>query len=262
MIVIKYGGHALPKPGTSDPVLKAIADLHLAGQKVVLVHGGGPQIDEELRFHQIESRMVSGYRYTTSEIFEVVQRTLSGQVLRTLVNQLISAGVNAVGLSTADGSIIRAKQMHPLVDGTLVDIGMVGDIDNVDVSLLTYLLERNYFPVLSPVGVDSHGNGLNINADIAAGAIGGALKADEVLFMTDVPGIYRDFPDPNSLIHQIPANELREISSSFHSGMIPKVKAALNALDSGANRVRVIDGRSVDNLLSAFRGVGGTVVVP
>ena len=262
MIVVKYGGHALPRAGSPDAILAEIAKFHNSGEHIVLVHGGGPQVDDELAIHGIETHMVSGYRETTAEVFEVVQKVLSGQVLRTLVNQLIGYGANAVGLSAGDGEMIRATKMEPVVDGKSVDIGLVGDATTTNPLLLETLLSNGFLPVVSPVAVSATGQGLNLNGDLAAGALGGALKADEVIFMTDVPGIYRNYPDPATIIAEISAAELRQLQPTFASGMIPKSKAALAALDAGAKKVRIIDGRDSANLRSAFGGNGGTVVTP
>ncbi len=260
MIVIKYGGHALPRAGEPDAILKVISDYHSAGNRVVLVHGGGPQVDAELAIHKISTEMVSGYRSTTPEVFEVVQKVLSGQVLRTLVNQLIGYGSNAVGLSAGDGLTIRATKMHPHVDGEILDIGLVGDATFSNPKFLNLLLDNGYLPVISPVGVDEEGQGLNLNGDLAAGAIAGALKADEAIFMTDVAGIYRNYPDPSSIIATMTSDELRTMQPGFAAGMIPKSKAALAALDAGAIKARVIDGRDFKNLEAALQGNGGTVI--
>ena len=262
MIVIKYGGHALPTPETDDPILRVIADFHNAGNHVVLVHGGGPQIDSELAIHVIEGKMIGGYRATTPAIFNVVQKVLSGEVLRTLVNKLISYGVDCVGISSGDGSTIRSIKMKPVIQGIPTDMGLVGDIESTQPKLLMMLVQNGYLPVVSPVSVTSLGEGLNLNADIAAGAIGGALKADAVIFMTDVAGIYRNYPDPTSIITEISAIELKELQPSFAQGMVPKVAAALSALAAGAKSVRIIDGRDGANLSAALKGVGGTVVFP
>lgn len=260
MIVIKYGGHALPIVSERDEMLEVIADHHLAGKQVVVVHGGGPQIDSELALHGIAKNMVSGYRFTSPEVFEVVQQVLSGRVLRTLVNQLNGLGASSVGITAADGKTIVAKRMFPIVDGKAVDIGLVGDIEHVDPALLQILLDQKYLPVVSPVAADLGGHGLNLNADLAAGAIGGALQADEVIFMTDVAGIYRNWPDPESVIKNISAQDLTSLQPTFSDGMIPKVKAALFALASGATQVRIIDGRDPKKLQAALAGEGGTVI--
>lgn len=260
MIVIKYGGHALPEPGVSDPILELIAAYHASGKKVILVHGGGPQINAQLKIYGIDSEFVGGYRKTTHETFAIVQQVLSGGVLRTMVNQLIALGRDAIGLSASDGSIIRAKVMQPIVDGVAQDIGLVGEIDAVNPHLLDHLLGNGYLPVISPIGVDRGGKGLNLNADLVAGAIGGALSADQVIFMTDVPGILRNYPDPNSLIAEIGIDELKTLLPTFAEGMIPKVESAIAAIEEGAALARIIDGRDASNLEKALQGFGGTVV--
>lgn len=262
MIVIKYGGHALPTPESDDPVLRAISHFHSSGKRVVLVHGGGPQVNAELAIHGIKSEMIGGYRPTTPEVFAVVQKVLSGDVLRSLVNKLISYGSNAVGLSAGDGEITRASKMYPLINGAPTDIGLVGDIESTNPKVLVSLLDAGVLPVISPVSVTRDGRGMNVNADIAAAAIGGSLQADQVIFMTDVAGIYREFPNPDSMIHEISASELESLQEGFAEGMIPKVKAALNALRSGAKSVRIIDGRESAHLIAALEGRGGTVVTP
>ena len=260
MIVIKYGGHALDQSVANDQIIAAIARFHGEGRKVLLVHGGGPAIDAELVTHHIETTSISGYRVTTPEVLEVVQRTLSGEVLRDLTNRFIAHGVNAVGLSSGDGNTLRATRFKPIVDGEQVDIGLVGEAQNVDPTFLNLLLNNGYLPVISPIAVQINGEALNMNADIAAGSIAGALDADEVLFITDVPGILRDWPDSGSLINEITLSELQRIESTFTGGMAPKVKAVVTALKSGAKQARIIDGRSASNLASALHGQGGTVI--
>jgi acetylglutamate kinase len=178
------------------------------------------------------------------------------------VNQLIGYGANAVGLSAGDGATVRAEKMEPIVDGNAIDIGLVGDAVTTDPTLLNVLLDSGFLPVISPVAVSAAGQGLNLNGDLAAGAVGGALKADEVIFMTDVAGIYRNYPDLDSIIQRISASELKDLQPTFAAGMIPKSKAALAALAAGAKQVRVIDGRDHQNLVQALRGSGGTVVTP
>lgn len=254
MIVIKYGGHALPKDGSADPALAVIAAEFKHGKKFVLVHGGGPQINAELELHGIKPEMVNGIRKTSPEVFNVVQKVLSGEVLRNIVNQLISLGVNAVGLSSGDGSIIRARKQ-------IGELGQVGDIEKVDPKLLNELLDSGFLPVISPIGVASDGTGLNLNADTVAGEIGGALNAEKVLFMTDVAGVYKNWPDESSLIDEISYSELSAISSDFKEGMAPKVKALLTSVSKGATSAYVFDGRSAANLQKAIHGDIGTKVV-
>jgi len=260
MKLIKYGGHVLSDAETNNAIIQAIANLHQQGEKVVVVHGGGPAINDELAIHGISSEMVGGYRKTSPEAMEIVQQALAGSVLRSLTNSFIACGVNAVGISAADGKIIRAEKFQPTLNGETLDIGLVGEPTQVDVSLLHLLLDSGYLPIVSPIGVDTHGQALNINGDIAAGAIAGALQAEEVLFITDVPGIYRSWPDPSSIIKEISREELAGIAGSFADGMAPKVKAVLSALESGAKKARIIDGTDLKNLKSSLSGVGGTVV--
>ena len=260
MIVIKYGGHVLESAAENDRIVKTIADFHLAGGKAVVVHGGGPAVDAELKVHQIPTTMASGYRVTTPEVMEIVQQTLSGSVLRALTNKFIGCGVNAVGISSGDGNTLRAHKFQPIVDGKLIDAGLVGEAESTDPTFLNLLLDNGYFPVISPVSVQSDGQALNINGDIAAGSIAGALEATEVLFITDVAGIYRNWPEITSLIDEISLAELKELAPTFADGMAPKSKAVITALSSGAKRARIIDGRKIENLELALHGTGGTVV--
>ena len=253
MFVFKYGGHAIPEGASVDPSIEYLAGLIKSGVKMVVVHGGGPQINRELEIHGIKSEMIDGYRKTTPEVFEVVQRTLSGEVLRNLTNQFISQGINAVGISAGDGNLIRAKNVKP-------ELGLVGVVSAVNPELLKNLMAQGITPVISPIAVNSEGVGLNMNADLIAGAIGGALSADAVLFSTDVSGIYRNWPDETSLIESIDSKELSSIAISFEGGMIPKAQAAINAIESGAKSVRIFDGRKVVNVIAAFEGKAGTLV--
>lgn len=254
MIVFKYGGHAISELDQRDPILNLLAKSIAGGERIVLVHGGGPQINRELEVHAIKSEMISGLRRTTPEVFAVVQRTLSGEVLRDLVNQLIGFGVNAIGISAGDGKLIRAKITNP-------ELGLVGEVSEIDISLLVTLLNQGLTPVVSPVGVTGGGIGVNMNADLVAGAIGGAMAADSVLFSTDVAGIYRNWPDADSVIDKIRVDELIEISREFEGGMIPKAEAGISAIKAGAKSVRIFDGRSVAGVQAALANSGGTLVV-
>lgn len=254
MILFKYGGHAIAQDIAVDPVIELLASLIKSGEKVVIVHGGGPQINRELEIHGIKTEMVNGLRKTTPEVYEIVQRTLSGEVLRNLTNQLIGQGINALGMSAGDGGLMRGE----ISDSNL---GLVGEVSSVDPEVLETLLAKGITPVISPICVTSEGQGLNMNADLVAGALGGALQAEVVMFSTDVAGIYRNWPDEDSIISSITVSELKEVSKDFEGGMIPKAKAAINAIASGAKSVRVFDGRDVANLKAALAGKSGTLVV-
>jgi len=254
MILFKYGGHAISQGAGVDPVIEFLAEVIKSGEKIVIVHGGGPQINRELDIHGIKTEMVNGLRKTTPEVFEVVQRTLSGEVLRNLTHQLIGQGINALGMSAGDGGLVRGR----IADSQL---GLVGEVSSVDPEILITLLVSGITPVISPICVTAQGQGLNMNADLIAGALGGALRADAVLFSTDVLGIYRNYPDQDSLISSITVSELKEVSKNFEGGMIPKATAAISAVESGAKSSRVFDGRDVMSVKAAFAGNSGTLVV-
>jgi acetylglutamate kinase len=252
--LFKYGGHALSGNWSNDPAIIEISKAIKDGEKFVMVHGGGPQINRELEIHGIKAPMVNGVRVTSPEVMEVVQRTLSGEVLRNIVAAFIANGINAVGLSSSDGNMIRAKKVAD-------DLGLVGEVDQIDIRIITKLLADGYTPIISPVGVSISGEILNVNADSVAGALAGALRVEEALFATDVVGIYRNWPDEGSLISKISQLELEEIKDSFAAGMIPKVAAVLTAVNSGAEKVRIFDGRTNDSISKGLSGLTGTVVV-
>ena len=255
MILFKYGGHAISDDQGIDPVLSILSKQIKAGKKIVIVHGGGPAINKELEIHGVKSEMIGGLRKTTPEVFAVVQRTLCGEVQRKLVNQLIALGVNAVGLTAGDGDVIRAKISKP-------ELGLVGEVVSVNPDYLIAQMDLGITPVISPISITTDGQAVNMNADVIAGAIGGALKVDSVLFSTDVSGIYRNWPDKDSLIQSISVNELSEISKTLEGGMIPKAEAAINAIKSGAKKVQIFDGRKVSSVELALQGEGGTLVSP
>ena len=261
MLVVKYGGNALIHSGEMDPVLEAIGDAFVDGDQVVLIHGGGPQIDKALAEKGLGKERVGGYRVTTPEVFDVVEMVLCGQVLRTITNYLIASEVNAIGITAGDGGIVLARKMMPVVDGKKIDIGLVGEVVSVNPDLLKTLLASEYLPVISPIALDDEGNALNVNADLIAGAIGGALKADQVVFLTDVDGIYSDWPKQESLIKEITVSDLEKLLPTLADGMIPKVSAVINAVLSGAKSARIVNGTKLKSVLDAFAGVGGTVVV-
>ncbi len=252
MIVIKFGGHAMGE--NSANWMRELALRFKAGERFVIVHGGGPQIDQELKIRNIEKKMINGFRYTDSETMKVVEMVLTGTVLRSVVRSLIKAGLPAVGITGSDTALLE-------VDYKDKDkLGLVGVVNKVNPKLLHDLLDMGYLPVIAPVANDSNGTALNINADLAAGAIAGALRATQMLFLTDVPGIYANWPDQSSLIQSIGVQQLKDIT--FTEGMVPKVEAAINAIESGALSSRVIDGKSIEAFVSALNGEGGTWVHP
>ncbi len=260
MIVIKFGGHAMTDKHGS--FAQAIAAAITTGVTPVIVHGGGPQINEALKASGIESQFVGGFRVTTPEIFAIVERVLVDEVGPSVATSLRAHGVDAVAISGRTSGTLCATPLTSLVDGTHADLGLVGVISSVDTSEISTLVKNGKVPVVSPIASDSFGtSGFNVNADLAAAAIAGALDAQWLIIMTDVEGIYRNWPDRASLIASISAHELKSIKSSFSEGMAPKVQACLDAIEAGAKAVRIIDGTDPSALENALLGEGGTLVV-
>ena len=241
---------------------KAIAAALAKGEKVVVVHGGGPQIDAALKAKAIASDWMGGFRVTTKEIFDVVEDVLVNQVGQQVAATLSASGIKAQAISARQLPTVIAKRRTTLIDGTPADLGYVGEVQSVDPAQLLELLDNGVVPVVAPVSSDEDlKTGLNVNADFAAAAIAAALQASALIIMTDVAGIYRNWPDKSSLIDQISAADLESIKAGFAEGMAPKVQAALDALSFGAKAVRIIDGTDPNSFASALAGQGGTLVV-
>ena len=244
IIVVKYGGNAMINEDLKKAVMGDIVLLSLIGIKVVLVHGGGPEISEMLKKIGKQSEFVNGLRVTDAETADIVQMVLAGKINKTLVSLLQNTGGRAIGLSGAGGHMIEAKQLDPA-------LGYVGEITNIDTRLITDVLEKGYIPVISTVGCDSEGNVYNINADTAASRIAGMLKAESLISMTDISGILRDKEDPSSLISQIQVSDAPTLMRDgvISGGMIPKVECCIEAIRRGVNRVFIIDGRIPHSIL-------------
>jgi acetylglutamate kinase len=260
MIVVKFGGHAMKDENGNFS--RAITAALAMGEKVVVVHGGGPQIDVALKQRQIVSDWIGGFRVTTQEIFDVVEDVLVNQVGQEVAATLSKSGIKAQAISARTLPTVIAKRRTHLIDGTPANLGFVGDVQSVNPSQLLDLLDQGIVPVVAPISSDADLlTGLNVNADFAAAAIAAALKASALIVMTDVAGIYRNWPDKDSLIQEISAAELETLKAGFAEGMAPKVQAALDALSFGAKAVRIIDGTDPDSFASALAGTGGTLVV-
>jgi acetylglutamate kinase len=262
-IVVKYGGNAM----IDDELKKAFADdivfLRLCGIRPVVVHGGGPQISSMLSRLGIASEFLGGYRVTSPEAMEVVRMVLVGQVGRELVGLLNMHGPYAVGLSGEDAGLFVAQRRDALVDGLAVDIGLVGDVVEVRPEAVVDLIDAGRIPVIATVAPDEDGQVHNVNADTAAAALASALGATKLVVLTDVPGLYRNWPSTDDLISEIDADELTELLPSLSSGMIPKMEACLRAVRTGVSRASVIDGRLPHALLLEIltdAGVGTQVV--
>ena len=259
MIVVKFGGHAMKDE--NGAFAQAIAAAQATGESVVVVHGGGPQIDAALKAKGVESTFVGGFRYTTPEIFAVVESVLANEVGPKVAQALMQGGIKAQAMSGRTLPTLLARKRTTLIDGTAVDLGQVGDVVRVDTAELLALVAKGIVPVVAPISSDESNGGLNVNADLAAAAIAGALDASSLIIMTDVAGIYRNWPDESSLINAIDAQELNEIKGSFAQGMAPKVQAALDAITGGAKAVRIIDGTDPHSFADALLSKGGTLVV-
>ncbi len=260
VLVVKFGGHAM---SDNDGAFgRKLASAVAQGLKVVVVHGGGPQINTALEASGITSTFLGGFRVTTPEIFTVVEEVLAQQVGPAVAQTLTQSGVAALAISGRHSGTLFASRQSTLVNGESADLGLVGTVERVDSAAIEVLLEKGIVPVIAPIANDvASSDGLNINADIAAAAVAGALHAQELIIMTDVPGIYRRWPEKDSLIDSITSVELEGIKSSFAEGMAPKVQACLDAIAAGAKAVRIIDGRDPEAFASALAHTGGTLVV-
>jgi acetylglutamate kinase len=260
MIVVKFGGHAMVDENGN--FAKAIETAQKIGEKVVVVHGGGPQIDRGLEKAGITSEFVGGFRVTTPEVFAVVEAVLTQEVGPKVAQTLNAFGIKARAISGRTLPTFVSRRRTLLVDGTSADLGLVGDVVSVDASEILALVDGNIVPVVAPISADiDSGYGLNVNADLAAAALAGALGASVLIIMTDVEGIYRNWPDKTTLIEAICAEELASLKSTFSQGMAPKVQSALDAIAHGAKAVRIIDGTDPESFAAALAGTGGTLVV-
>lgn len=245
LIVIKYGGNAMIDIEKKKKFLEDISNLSKAGKKLVIVHGGGPEINNMLKRVGKESYFIQGNRVSDSEVVEIAEMVLAGKINKGLVGELNNLGVKAIGLSGKDAGLIEAQKKYLNIDGQKIDIGFVGEITKVDEGILKLLLDTGYLPIISTIGYDRDGNTYNINADYVAGEIAGKLKAEKLLFFTDVDGIYRDFEDKSSLINEIEKNEVLELieSGNISGGMLPKVNSCLETLDKGVAQVVILNGK-------------------
>ena len=259
IVVVKYGGNAMINDQLKQQVMEAIVLLRLIGVRVVLCHGGGPEITETMRRMGKESVFIDGLRVTDQETVDIVQMVLAGKINKTLVSLLNVKGGSAVGLSGMDGHLITAEQKDER-------LGYVGRVTKVEVKPILDLLEKGYIPVVSTLGCDRAGHVYNINGDTAAAAIAGALGAKRLIMMTDIAGILRDREDPATLIPRVTVAEARALFDSgvISGGMIPKVECCLDAIEKGVQKVIIMDGRVPHAILMELltdEGAG-TMVAP
>ncbi|WP_314625946.1 acetylglutamate kinase [uncultured Selenomonas sp.] len=268
IVVVKYGGNAMINEELKEKVMQDVALMKYVGIQPVIVHGGGPEITGFLGKVGKETEFISGLRVTDAETVEIAEMVLDGKINSDIVTLLNRRGVSAVGLSGKDANLIRAKKKLATVyegeESKMVDIGYVGEVEAIDTRLLRDLIAHDYIPVIAPIGVGADGESYNINADYVAAEIAGALGAEKLLLLTDVEGVYKDYEDKTSFISTLTAAEARRYieDGTLTGGMIPKVEACLRALEAGAAKTHIIDGRlSHSIILEIFTSAGiGTQV--
>jgi acetylglutamate kinase len=266
IVVVKFGGNAMVDEELQRAFAEDMVYLRTVGLKPVVVHGGGPQISAMLDRLDIPSEFRGGYRVTTPEAMDVVRMVLTGQVSRELVTLINQHGPLASAISGEDAGLITGRRREVVIDGESVDVGLVGDVVAVDPAAVLGAIAAGRIPVISSIAPDADvpGQSLNVNADSAAAALAVALGAEKLVVLTDVAGLYRDWPNRDSLVSQITRDELAELLPSLESGMIPKMTACLEAVDGGVAKAAIIDGRRPHSiLLEIFTDAGiGTEVVP
>ncbi|MFJ9787841.1 acetylglutamate kinase [Amycolatopsis sp. NPDC101161] len=263
-VVVKYGGNAMIDDGLKAAFAEDMVFLRLAGLRPVVVHGGGPQITAMLKRLGVEGEFKGGLRVTTPETMDIVRMVLTGQVSRELVGLINAHGPYAVGISGEDARLFTAERKQATVDGEQVDIGLVGEVAEVNPDAVLDIVNAGRIPVVSTVAPDVDGVVHNVNADTAAGALAAALGAEKLVVLTDVEGLYANWPDRSSLIDRIRVDHLEPMLPTLASGMIPKMEACVRAIRGGVRRAHVIDGRLAHSvLLEVFTSRGiGTMVFP
>jgi len=259
-VVIKYGGHAMTDPLLKDKVIADIVLMKYVGINPVIVHGGGPEINHWLEKTEVTSQFINGLRVTDEKTMEIVQMVLVGKVNKEIVSLVEKNGGKAIGLSGLDGELIKARKKKAYYNGAEVDLGFVGEIEKVNPELIYTALEKDYIPVIAPVG-SGEGKVYNINADYVAGSIAASLKADKLVLLTDVEGV---FDQEQNLISSLSISEAKNLIQQgvIKGGMIPKIECCMKALSSGVNSTHIIDGRLPHALLLEIftdKGIGTMV---
>jgi acetylglutamate kinase len=263
-VVVKYGGNAMTRPDLQEAFAEDVVYLRYCGVRVIVVHGGGPQITTHLDKLGLQSEFRGGFRVTTPETMQVVRMVLVGQVNSDVVSLVNAHGPFAVGLSGEDAQLLTAERRDAMVDGEPVDIGFVGDVVDVQPAIVHALLDEGKVPVIATVARGADGELYNVNADTAAAALAVAVGAEKLIVLTDVEGLYADWPNSDEVISQITDEELEKLMPTLSSGMVPKMEACLRAVQGGVPRSHVLDGRVPHAiLLELFTDEGiGTMVVP
>lgn len=263
-VVVKYGGNAMTDDALKQAFAEDIVFLRAAGLRPVIVHGGGPQITAMLERLGVASEFRGGHRVTTPEAMDVVRMVLTGQVQREIVRAINVHGPYAVGTSGEDAHLFTAERKDVLIDGVPTDLGLVGEVVRVEARLIEQLIAEGLIPVVSSVALGEDGSVYNVNADTAAAALAVALNAEKLVVLTDVEGLYADWPTSDEVISELSSDALRDLLPTLSSGMIPKMAACLRAVDGGVLKAHVLDGRVPHALLlEVFTSEGvGTQVIP
>lgn len=254
VVVIKMGGSFLEYPEGLNAFMEDVAYLYNHGLKVVIVHGGGKEINARLKKMDIPSEFKAGYRVTDEASMEEVEMTLSGKINKALAHSLGRQGVKALGLSGKDGQLLKVRKKWILNEDKVLDLGLVGEVISVEPEILHILTQHNYVPVISPIGFDEGGQTYNINADLAASAIAGALKSKHLILMTDVKGLYLTYPDESTFMETMTVAECQRFldNGTDHKGMKPKIESAIEAIHQGTNTVTIINGSEPHSLVRAM----------
>jgi len=240
-VIVKYGGSAMMSDELTEKILQDITLLKFVGMKPIVVHGGGADINRMLDKFEIKPKFVEGLRVTDEDTMDVVQMVLTGSINKDIVSDLCTLGAKAIGLCGKDANLIKAKKLE---NEKGIDYGFVGEVVEVNTKLLDLLTSDEYIPVIAPIGTDDNGNTYNINADTVAGEIASALKAEKLIFLTDIDGIRSEADNPDSLIHAISEEEIKSLieKGEIAGGMLPKVAGCIKALDNGVNRTHILNG--------------------
>jgi len=262
-LVIKYGGSIMDYTPAQEAFIEDLKLLAQSGARIVIVHGGGPEITKWLKKTGNESTFIHGLRVTDSDTMEIVEMVLSGNVNKKLASNISRKSLNAIGISGKDSNLILAEKKYLQIDGEKIDIGFVGEINSVNHALLQNLMGSKVIPVISPIGTDIEGNSYNINADSAAAYISGSLRAEKLFIMTDIDGVYTDIKDPSTLLASITVEEIKKYTQEgvITGGMLPKLECCINALSKGTGSVHLVDGRQEHSLLFELLHANGTKII-
>lgn len=261
--VIKYGGSIINNKIAQQAFYSDVAELKKLGVNIIIVHGGGPEISKWLNKTGIESKFINGLRVTDSSTMEIVEMVLSGSVNKKISGDLGANGLKAIGISGRDSNLIVAEKQYTVQNGEQLDIGFVGKIVEVNTNLIKDFLEKDYIPVISPIGCDANGNSYNINADFVAAFMAGALKADKLIIMTDIKGVYKDINNPETLLSTLTIDEIHQYINEgiINNGMIPKLQCCIEAIEKGTKDVHLVDGRNNHALILDLYNKTGTRIL-